>query len=631
MDLEYNKKYFLNSQPNIFENDELRRPQIEGYFHIYDHFVKNNNDSHAIEIIPTGVGKTGLMGLFPYGISEGRVLIITPKLVIKDEVLDSLDPSHYENFWLKRDVFKHGDELPVVIEYKGDKTPNDVLESANIVILNIHKLQKRLDSSLINRVPKDFFDMIIIDEAHHSPAKTWVETTNHFNKSKVIKITGTPFRSDDEPIVGEVIYRYRLGAAMANGYVKSLEEFTYIPEELYLTIDDNDDDLYTEEEILDMGLKDKDWISRSVAYSKECSEKIVDASIKKLERKLENSDIPHKIIAVACSIKHAKQIKELYEDKGYKTAIIHSDLSDEKIHAELKKVENHKVKAVINVAMLGEGYDHPYLSIAAIFRPFKSKLPYVQFIGRILRIIPEEESNQPLDNIGEIISHKHLYLKELWNYYKNSIEEKETIIYLDEYKEQILFDEDTDSKDKVGESRNLTHGDAKEIGNGKLEGNPYLKTELYKKMVEEEKKRDEKIKELQEVLDINYEKAEIILKQTNSSGSNLKRPDLYFESRRQDLDEKIREEIVPELIAKFDIDKKGDNLKDCNLFIGKKSWIPKSINNNAGMLAVYFNQELKGKIGTNRENWDLSDMQTAIEQLPYIEEYVTGVLDSYLH
>lgn len=73
------------------------------------------------------------------------------------------------------------------------------------------------EDSLINRIPKDFFDMIIIEEAHHSPAKTWVETTNYFNNSKVIKITGTPFRSDDEAIVGEMIYRYRLGAAMANG------------------------------------------------------------------------------------------------------------------------------------------------------------------------------------------------------------------------------------------------------------------------------------------------------------------------------------------------------------------------------------------------------------------------------
>lgn len=628
MNLEYDKNYFLNSQPNIFDNDELRKPQIEGYFHVYEHFVKNNNNSHAIEIIPTGVGKTGLMGLFPYGISEGRVLIITPKLVIKDEVLDSLDPSHYENFWLKRNVFDHNDNLPVVIEYNGDNTPDDVLESANIVILNIHKLQKRLESSLINRVSKDFFDMIIIDEAHHSPAKTWVETTNYFNKSKVIKITGTPFRSDDEPIVGEVIYRYRLGAAMANGYVKTLEEFTYIPEKLYLKIDGNDQ-LYTEEEILDMDLKDKDWISRSVAYSKDCSEKIVDASIEKLEKKLENSDIPHKIIGVACSIKHAEQIKELYEDKGYKTAIIHSDLSDEKIHEELKRVENHKVKAVINVAMLGEGYDHPYLSIAAIFRPFKSKLPYVQFIGRILRIIPEEEKDQSYDNIGEIISHKHLYLKDLWNYYKNSIEEKETIIYLDEYKDQIIFDDE--STDQVSQSRDSSHGDAKEVGNGKLEGNPYLKTELYKKMIEEEKERNKKIKQLQKVLDISHDKAEKIFKQSNSSDSQLKRPDIYFETKRQDLDEKIREEIVPELITKFDIDKEGNNLKSCKLFFGSKSWIPKSIDNNAGMLAVYFNQELKNKIGQKRENWDLSDMQIAIEQLPYIEEYVTGVLDSYLH
>ena len=31
--------------------------------------------------------------------------------------------------------------------------------------------------------------------------------------------------------------------------------------------------------------------------------------------------------------------------------------------------------------MLGEGFDHPQLSVAAIFRPFRSLAPYLQFVG----------------------------------------------------------------------------------------------------------------------------------------------------------------------------------------------------------------------------------------------------------
>lgn len=89
-----NPNYFLESIPNIESNDNLREPQIEAYKAVYDHLTVQNNPEHAIVVLPTGVGKTGVMGLIPYGNSLGRVLIITPQLVIKDAVLDSLDPEH---------------------------------------------------------------------------------------------------------------------------------------------------------------------------------------------------------------------------------------------------------------------------------------------------------------------------------------------------------------------------------------------------------------------------------------------------------------------------------------------------------------------------------------------------------
>ncbi|MGI6488342.1 MAG: DEAD/DEAH box helicase family protein [Syntrophothermaceae bacterium] len=38
----------------------------------------------------------------------------------------------------------------------------------------------------------------MIDEAHHSTASTWVDTLQHFSRAKVVKLTGTPFRSDEK-------------------------------------------------------------------------------------------------------------------------------------------------------------------------------------------------------------------------------------------------------------------------------------------------------------------------------------------------------------------------------------------------------------------------------------------------
>jgi DNA repair protein RadD len=37
--------------------------------------------------------------------------------------------------------------------------------------------------------------------------------------------------------------------------------------------------------------------------------------------------------------------------------------------------------------MLGEGFDHPKVSVAAIFRPFRSLAPYIPFVGRIMNVV----------------------------------------------------------------------------------------------------------------------------------------------------------------------------------------------------------------------------------------------------
>lgn len=627
----YDKEYFKLSSPNIEDNDYLREPQKLAYQKVYNHFILERKNTHAIVVLPTGVGKTGLMGLFPYGISNGRVLIITPQVVIKETVLESLDPRNSENFWLKRNVFSKVSELPVLVEYEGLRTKKEWLYMSNIVILNIHKLQQRLDSSLLNIVDENFFDMIIIDEAHHSTASTWVQATNYFKDVKVIKLTGTPFRTDNEKIMGEEIYKYKLSQAMAKGYVKSLEKFYYIPNELYLTIDGNKDKKYTVEEVFSILNKDENFISRSVAFSTECSLSVVEESIKLLNKKLDhNSAIPHKIIAVACSIEHAIETKDLYESKNLKCAIIHSKLDEHIKESTLKDIENHRVQVVINVSMLGEGYDHPYLSIAAIFRPYRYALPYAQFIGRILRKIPAEEGATATDNIGQIVTHKLLYLDELWNYYKNEIQESETIKYL----EDIHIDDYDDEFSTPAEKRDYdtSIGNATENGEGKLVGESYLDTELLKLREKELKEERQKISELQKILNTSEEEARKILYSQKLREEKLKRPDLLYKQIGKDIDTRIREEIVPELLTRYHLGKNQDDIKDCFLFKHSSfKWIPNRTTSNAGMLAIYFNHALKVKLNRSKKDWTPEDYEKASSIVDSIYEYVDKVLESYLN
>jgi superfamily II DNA or RNA helicase len=374
-----------------------------------------------------------------------------------------------------------------------------------------------------------------------------------------------------------------------------------------LTIDNDLSKTYTVEEIYEKGLKDEDWVSRSVAYAPECSKKVVDKSIELLEEKRAISNVPHKIIAVACGIEHAEQIKEMYESRKYKAAVVHSDIDEKEKNAVFKDIENHRVDVVVNVNMLGEGYDHPYLSIAAIFRPFRSQLPYAQFIGRILRTIPKDEVQSASDNTGVIISHKHLYLDELWKYYKVQIQESEIIKYLKEQEYEMALDLDRDYDCESTYKQDRTIGLATEIGNGELFTDTYLTTELICKHREEQKIINEKIEELQKILNIDRGKALSLLKQSEGIKSEIKRPDKYFARRKKDIDVKIKEEIVPELIVKNKINKGTDELRKSSLFKHRYSWIPGFLEktnkvNNASLLAVYFINYLNDEIGKKKKD-----------------------------
>lgn len=631
-ELKYNEHYFETANPHIYNNSQLREPQIQGYYKIYEHFVvRNKKETHAIVVLPTGVGKTGLMGLLPFHICEGRALIITPQLTIKDAVVDSLDPENPESFWYKRKIFDKISETPTLVEYeKGIK--REILDTANIVVLNIHKLQARLNSSPLNYLPKDYVDMIIIDEAHHSTANTWVETINHFDKAKIVKLTGTPIRTDGIELAGELVYKYKLSQAMAKGYVKSLRNFEYIPEQLLLTLDKDDTRTYTVEQLLELGLRDEDWIRRSVAYSRECSESVVKESIKLLEQKRrDGSKVPHKIIAVACSIDHAEQIKQIYVENGYRAEVIHSRQAPEKQMEIKQNIENHRLDVIVHVAMLGEGYDHPYLSIAAIFRPFRNELPYEQFIGRVLRVIPENEVEKAEDNIADVVSHRNLQLTSLWEKYKIELQESEVIKHLQD--KNLLVDKEDAKKEMLeGGAEIIPLGAVKERGQGALVEDIYLDTELLKKQREEEQRQKESIDKLQELLHIDYEQALSIYNQTRTQDTAaFKRPDLYFANRKKNLDDQIREILVPQLITRFHINQLAKDLENCRLFTGKYSWIKSRISDNGGMLAAYFNAYLKNEIGKKREEWNVSDYDIAFSKLSVAEEFVEKVLAEYLH
>jgi superfamily II DNA or RNA helicase len=291
------------------------------------------------------------------------------------------------------------------------------------VVTNIQQLASQADRWL-PQFPPDFFDMILVDEGHHAAAASWQKVFRRFPNAKVVSMTATPFRSDQRPLQGEVIYRYSFARAMVNGFIKQVHSRSAAPEELYFTYL-GDTRRHSLEEVLQ--LREEQWFRRGVALSPECNRHIAEASIHRCEAMRAETGLPHQIIAAACSVDHARQVRAIYEECGYRAAEIHSDMDPDEQEAVLERLRLGQLDCIVQVQMLGGGFDHPRLSVAAVFRPFRSLAPYIQFIGRVMRVVVQNEPDHP-DNKAYVVSHVGLNNEARWSEFRElDLDEQELV------------------------------------------------------------------------------------------------------------------------------------------------------------------------------------------------------------
>lgn len=402
---------FQTAQANIEANGRLREPQREAHRRVREHFAASGTP--AIIQIPVGCGKTGIMATLPFGIATGRALVITPNLTIRKGVAAALDIASRECFWAKTRVLSDFTEGPyfAVLDSQ-DANLHDCVES-HFVVTNIQQLASSADRWL-PQFPPGFFDMILVDEGHHSAATSWQKVFRRFPDAKVVSLTATPFRADEQPLEGEVIYRYPFTRAMMNGFIKQIHSSNVAPSEVYFTYQ-GDRSRHSLEEVLE--LREEQWFRRGVALSPECNRHVAEASIQRCNDLRAQTGIQHQIIAAACSVDHARQVRAIYQELGYRAAEIHSDMAEEEKDAVLDRLALNQIDCIVQVQMLGEGFDHPRLSVAAVFRPFRSLAPYIQFVGRVMRVVIQDAPDHP-DNQGFVISHVGLNNDARWDEFR---------------------------------------------------------------------------------------------------------------------------------------------------------------------------------------------------------------------
>lgn len=595
--------YFQTIQANILDNELLREPQREAYAKLYDYFKAGGKD--ALVQLPVGCGKSGLACIAPFGIARGRVLVITPNLTIRDEMKNNLDITNLKCFFKRQSVLSKVDLLSGPFVTTLDTGNTSVTDDSHFVVTNVQQLATNTEKWLA-KFPSDYFDMIIVDEAHHSAAISWQKVYEHFPKAKVVNLTATPFRSDAKEIGGERIYRYPFRSAMAKGYIKSLTAVYVSPQEIELTFKgEKETKTLTLEEVLK--LKEEEWFSRGIAMSDKCNESIVDNSLEKVEFLRNGSSIKHQVIAVAMSIPHAEKIRLMYEERNYEAAVIHSKMSEEDRASVIKRLRSNELDAIINVQILGEGFDHPQLSVAAIFRPYRTLSPYLQFVGRIMRVNVQNAPRDP-DNYGFIVTHAGMNLDRLLEDFKQFEKDDE------EFWAKISAGLEPEPPSPRGEGSGRQNIKAPLVVHGEI-----VSTLFEEEFVDDEEERLQLAREQLEALGFDPDKVTEILRSQKKERYDVVPAATPLVVQPQKELERLRKQLDIEIRAKAKVVVVNTGLKIVGRDIPARLIPDIAAVNNLIAVIVMMSQAVKQKVKDQpRAEWSRDDFARAIELVPAI-------------
>jgi len=598
------ESFFTSLDFNIESNEALREPQRDAYLRVSEFFSAGKNK--AIIQIPVGCGKSGLAALLPLGIARGRVLIISPNITIKNGLYEAMDITNRQKcFWRKTGTLADAQMIAGPLACTLETGNISVAEKAHVVITNIHQLATNVDKWL-TQFPDNFFDMIIIDEAHHSAAESWKKVLNRFPKAKIVHMTATPFRSDRQEIDGELVYRYPFRSATLKGYIKRLKASYIAPSEIVLEFRDKQEKKYTLDEVLK--LKEEDWFSREIALAKLCNQHIVDSSLQKLEE-LRQTGTQHQLIAVACTINHAKDIRAMYQERGYSADVIHSQQDEQEQKKILADLKNGTLNCIIQVQMLGEGFDHPKLSVAAIFRPFRTLGPYIQFVGRIMRVVVQNDPAHP-DNMGHIVTHLGMNLDQRLKEFKQFENDDEA------FWEKVIDGEEPEVPKAVREgTTRLTVGESGVLVSGEIVDSLWEEDFT----TAEDKHVVEDLRDKLKALGLDPSQAEEIVKTSRSTGITRRSPSEPFPIQPQKEWNEARKRLDEQVQRTAKILLNNTKLQVTGTEIPYKfSALNTRAKNNYVAALMMVNNEVNKQLGKDRKDCSTQEFKTVTDSLKKI-------------
>ncbi len=255
------------------------------------------------------------------------------------------------------------------------------------------KVQVASVQTLVRRLAKIKFtpDLIIIDEAHLSAAKSYVTVVEHFKDAIVLGVTGSPCRLDNKPLGREFggLYDHMVIGVT----IRTLIDRGFLSQPV----------VYAPAEQIDLsGLKKSmgDYDTAELANVIDKPRLIGDA-VDQYQKICPNA----RAVAWCVTVQHAQHVANEFTARGIPAAMLCGEHDTAYRDDVLEKLAKGIIKVVSFVGILIEGVDVPEIEAVLLLRPTLSLASYLQVVGRGLRIAPGKDCCYVLDHAGLTFKH----------------------------------------------------------------------------------------------------------------------------------------------------------------------------------------------------------------------------------
>lgn len=248
----------------------------------------------------------------------------------------------------------------------------------------VGSVQTMMREKRLGQFAEDYFNTIIIDEAHHCISDSYQRVLQHFPDAHVLGVTATPDRGDMRNLGSyfeTLAYEYTLPKAIKEGYLTPIKALT-IP----LKID-----------MSGVTVQAGDFKASDISTA-------LDPYLQGIAEEMQKYCKDKKTVVFLPLVKTSQKFRDLLNEYGFCAAEVNGDSQD---RAEiLKDFEEGKYNVLCNSMLLTEGWDCPSVDCVVVLRPTKVRSLYCQMVGRGTRLSPGKDHLLLLDFLWHTERHE---------------------------------------------------------------------------------------------------------------------------------------------------------------------------------------------------------------------------------